>query len=436
MSKMAILIIVLFVGVAAMFAISNNDTTTINVPFDKTYELSKIGLLLISSGIGFFLTLLLFVIRDTKRLVSTHQYQRRQKKAEKIQSLYSKALDAILAHDDVDARSALEGIMKIEDDHTAALLRLGDIAASREQFEEATGFYKRAYASEPKNLEVLFSQLNLMEQMERWTEALPLVEEILDISSDSVSALYRKRVLLERDGRWDEVLDVQKAILKHDHNDEDKKREQDNMLGYRYEMSRESLDKGEVEKAGKGFRALIKENVQFVPAYLGMAETILQEGEAEEAISFLEKGFEKTASLLVLARLEDLLIAQGEPSRLIRTFTKAISESPHNDVLKYLLGKLYYRLEMIDDAFDILAKMEMPDKYPDYYKLKGELLLRRDQCKSAVEEFKKTPGLKRSLRLPYCCGSCSTSVERWSGRCPECGSWNSFEFKLHASCKE
>lgn len=436
MGKLAVLIVILLLGALAFFAISNNDMTTVNVPFDKTYPITKIGLILISSAVGALATLLIFVIRDTKRFVATHQFQKRQKKYEKVQSLYSKAVNAMLAHNEFEARGALENILTEEPGHTDALLRLGDIAAGKEQFEDAEDFYRKALGPSPRNLEALFSLEGVMEKNEKWPEALSCAEKVLDIDPDNLSALHRKRSLLEREGRWDDVIAVQKVVLKHEQAEADRQREQFNLLGYKYELARESLERGETEKSGKGFRSIVHDDAGFVPGYLGVAETMLREGEAEAAASFLEKSYEQTLSTILLARLEDLLISLGEPARLIRTYRKTISENPNDQMLKFFLGKLYYRLEMVDDALETLLPLaDMPEAYQDIYRLMGELYLKRDQCGKAVEEFKKTAELNKTFRLPYCCGVCGRSAQDWSGRCPECLNWNTYQFDLHGTCK-
>ena len=436
MGKLAILIVILLLGGLALFAMSNNDMTTVNVPFDKTYPITKIGLILISSAVGALVTLLVFVIRDTKRFMATHQFQKRQKKHDKVQSLYSKAVNAILAHDELEAKGALESILKEDSGHIDALLRLGDITAGREQFDEAEGFYSKALGYSPHNLEALFSLENALENKEKWPEALSCAEKILDIDPANLSALYKKRSLLEKEGRWDDVIDVQKAVLNHDHVEADQLREQFNMLGYKYELARESLERGESEKAGKGFRSIVRDEAGFIPAYLGIAESMLREGDAEDAASFLEKSYELTSSTILLARLEDLLINLGEPARLIRTYRKTISDNPNDQMLKFFLGKLYYRLEMVDDALETLSPLsDMPDAYPDIYRLMGELYLKRDQCEKAVEEFKKTADFKKTFRLPYCCSVCGRSEQDWSGRCPKCLNWNTYQFDLHGACK-
>lgn len=435
MGKLAILIIVLMLGVLALFAVYNNDITTITVPFDKPYEISKMGLILVSSLFGAFAMLAVFVIRDTRRFMVTYQYQRKQKKEEKLQSLYSTAVNAILADDEPGAVAALNEILRVEPQHADALLRLGDLSAAKGRFEEAEAHYKKAHSAGPRSLEPLFSLEGVMEKTEKWKEALGYAENILDVDPDNLTALYRKRTLLERQGRWDDVLDTQKAIIRHVHDEKARRSEQANQLGYSYELARDSLERGELEKANKGFRAILRDDKDFVPAYLGVVEALLAEGESEAAVSFLEKGYESTSSMILLARLEDLLISLGEPSRLIRTYRKAVSARPQDEMLKFFLGKLFFRLEMIEDSLETLSALESSDTNPDVHKLLGELYLRREQCDKAVEQFKKTIELRRTFRVPYCCDVCGHEEAEWSGRCPECKNWNSYRLNPHGPCK-
>jgi len=436
MGKLAIFIFVIFLAGLALFAIDNKEITTIKIPFDDLYEVPKIALILLSSVAGALAMLIAFTIRDTKRFIGNLQYQRRQKKEARVQDMYSKALNALLAHNEDEAKDALEGILEEEPKHLDALLRLGDIASAEEDFQKAAGFYNKAFAGNQKNLEVLFSLEGLMEKTGRWADALDYIERILDIDTDNLSALYKKRAILERDEKWDDLVDVQKTILKHEHTEKDRQREQVNLLGYKYEYGRYSLEQGDIEKAKKLFKTLLKMDINFVPSYIGLAEVMLREGESEEAVDFLEKSYEQTASLIILARLEDLLISIGEPSRLIRLYENSLSRKPQNHALRFLLGKLYYRLEMVDDAFDTFSYVDASGMAsPELYQIMGDLYLKRNQCDKAAAEFKKAVDMKIAFRLPYWCSSCGYSSQDWSGRCPSCNSWNTFTFKLHGTGK-
>ncbi|MFZ3122613.1 MAG: tetratricopeptide repeat protein [Thermodesulfovibrionales bacterium] len=436
MGKIAIFIFILFLAGLGGFAYVNQEITTIKIPFGDAYETPKIALILFSCVAGALAMLVVFTIRDTKRFIDNLQYQRRQKKEARVQEMYSRALNALLAHNEDEAKESLESILAEEPKHLDALLRLGDIASSEEDYQKAMNFYNKAFAFNQQNPEVLFSLENLMEKTGRWAEALNYIEKILDIDTDNLSALYKKRAILERDEKWDELVEVQKTILKHEHTEKDRQREQMNLLGYKYEYGRYSLERGDIEKAKKLFKTLLRLDVDFVPTYIGLAEVMLREGESEDAVDFLEKSYDQTSSLIILARLEDLLISIGEPSRLIRLYVNSLSKKPQNHALRFLLGKLYYRLEMIDDAFETFSYVDASGMAsPELYQIMGDLYLRRNQCDKAAVEFKKAVDMKIAFRLPYWCSACGYSSQDWSGRCPSCNNWNTYTFKLHGADK-
>jgi lipopolysaccharide biosynthesis regulator YciM len=163
---------------------------------------------------------------------------------------------------------------------------------------------------------------------------------------------------------------------------------------------------------------------------------MLLEGDSEEAVNLIEKSYENTHATILLARLEDLLISLGEPSRLIRIYKNSISKKPTDPVTKFFLGKLFYRLEMVDDAFETLAGIDTGGVfYPELHQVLGNLYMRKKQPEKAVQEFKKAVDIKLSLRLPYCCTQCGLTADEWSGRCPDCKHWSTYQFNLEGACK-
>ncbi|HTR44786.1 MAG TPA: tetratricopeptide repeat protein [Thermodesulfovibrionales bacterium] len=436
MGKSALFILVIFLVGLAYFWTFNREPVTIAFSPKTIYETSKIVLILLSSAAGIALTLVYFFIRDTKRFIDGRQFQRRQKQDMKVQELYAKALNAILADNEEEARSALEEILKEDPGHLDANLRLGDISAESEDYLKAISYYKKAKEVQPHNFEVLFSLARVMEKTNRPADARVYLDEILDTDPDNLTALYKKRALMEKKDEWDEVIYLQKTIIKSEHTEKEREREQKKLLGYKYEQGRYSLENGQYEKAKKTFRTIIRLDRNFVPASLGLAEVMLREGETEDAIDFLEKTFEQTLSVIILARIEDLLISVGEPARLIRLYKNALSREPQNQTLNFFMGKLYYRLEMIDDAFDALVTVDSSGApYPELHYLLADIYVRRQQWDRAVGEFKKVIDLRKPFRLPYCCEECGYASQGWAGRCVNCKSWNTYQFNLYGRCK-
>ncbi len=436
MGKITIFIFLVFLAALGLFAIENKDAVTIKIPFGDIYEIPMIAFIVLSVTVGALSVLVIFFIRDTKRVIDNLQYQKKQKKEAKIQKFYSSALNAILGDKEEEAKDALKDILEEDPEHIDAILRLGDISFNNKDYKAALDYYRKAKDIDPKNLQALLSMETVMEKTERHDDALKCLEEILDIDPENLTALYRKRAILEKKDMWDDLLSLQKTIIKLERSENDKKKEEYRLLGYKYEYARSSLESGELEKAEKAFRTMIKMNDGFISAYLGLAEVILSKGETEEAINFLEKTYEQLKSIIILARLEDLLINVGEPGRLIRFYRNAIAKNPEDNKLKFLLGKLYYRLEMVEDAMDLLNSIDTNAfSVPELFSLRGELYIKRNQISKAIDDLKKACGIWHHFRIQYCCSNCKFKSEDWSGRCPQCMEWNTYILDIYGTCK-
>ena len=426
MGKISILIILIFLTALGLFAIENTDVVSVKIPISHdVYETSKIALILLSSVLGALFVLVYFFVRDTKRMIDTMQYQKRQKKEARIQDYYARALNAMLGNRDEEAREALKAILKEDPEYTDALLRLGDLAYRNEDYESAIGFYRNARDISPKNIQALLAMDCVLEKTGRDDSALRIIDEIIDIDADNLTALYRKQALLEKEGRWDELLLLQKNIVKLVQNDKEKKREENKHIGFNYEYGRASLESGDIEKAEKAFRNVIKMDAGFLPAYLALAEVMVAKRENEEAINFLEKSYDTLRSNVLLARLEDLLIAEDEPGRLLRIYQNAISKEPRDKGLRFMLGKLYARLVMVDDAIETLDAIDAGAySNPELHAVKAELYNKRNQTGKAISELKIASDMMRAKGITFRCGSCGYTSPDWSGRCHGCRSWN------------
>ena len=393
----------------------------------------QLPLVLLSGAVGALAMLLVFMVRDTKKFLDSWQYQKKQKKEAKVQELYSKALNYLHAHhNQMRLKNCLRKFYQKSQNILMHCFSSEILPFLKRIFRRHANTIRRHGTLIPRALKHLFAMERLMERTGRWPDALRYIEEILDKDEGNLSALYKKRDILERLDRWDDLIFVQKAILKNEHTEKDRNRERQNLVGYKYEYGRHSLENGELEKAKKAFRTVLRLEKDFIPATLGLAEVLLREGETEEAINLLEKSYEQTSSMIVLSRLEDLLINVGEPARLIRIYKNSLSKNPQDPLMKFFLGKLYYRLEMIDDAFETLTSIDTGGTaYPELHQLMGNLYMKRNQIDRAVYEFKKALDVyKPVFSLSYRCKDCGYMSSEWSGRCTNCKKWSTYQFNL------
>jgi tetratricopeptide (TPR) repeat protein len=427
MAKLSVFFLIIFLAVLSLLAFFNKESVSVTVWKGITYEdIPVIALIFMSAAAGIISMFLIAVVRDARRGLNSWQIQRKHKKEARILDSYSKGLEAFFARRYEEAAELLTGVLDHDPDHVNSLLRLGDISFNNRELSKAEEFYLKAREVNPKSIEPLLSLERMAEAQNKWTEAVKHLDNILDIDSDNLHILNKKRDVYQRTGKWEELLDVQHKILKCKLSPEQEKEENKKLLGYKYELGRFYIEAGPVDKAIKMLKGVIKADRNFTAAYLSLADAYMKEGNHKEAQAVLLKGHEETSSMVFLVRLEDYFINEGEPGTIIDIYQKAAQKNQKNSQLQFFLAKLYYRLEMIDHAFDTINAIDTTSfDYPDLHSLLGSIYERRSEYEKAADEFKKALNDK-PLRVPYCCSTCSHISDKWSGRCPECRRWNTF----------
>ncbi len=413
----------------------NRGTITINITPTRAKEIAISTFFLISLAAGSGVVLLVYLMRDIRRFLRGLKVQREQKRRIKIQDLYAKGLNALLAKRNTDAVTYFQRILNIDPNHVDTLLRMGIALLRQQNAPEAIRLHLKAWSLDRENQEVMFSLAAGYEEAKRFDEAIKLYKEIVGKDPTNIAALTRLRDLYHRLNTWEELTETQNRLLASPLGPAEREVEHRKLIGYKYEMGRAALETGDLERAKKVFRGVIKLDKDFIPAYLGLGEVYLEERKPGEASELWEKAYKLTSSILLLLRLEDLYLKQGEPRKAIEIYQQAVTWRPQDTTVKFFLGKLFYRLEMIDDAYDALTSVDWGDReLPDVHKLLGNIYLRRGSLGLASSEFKKALGFRKQVIVPYGCSNCRFSTTDWTGRCPNCGKWNTFGVNLEKAC--
>jgi lipopolysaccharide biosynthesis regulator YciM len=408
---------------------------TVHLLPSQSYEIAKSTFFLLSLAMGAGVVFILYFTRDLKRFLRGLRVQREQKKRLKVQELYTKGLNAMLAKRNPEAAGYFQKVLAIDPNHVDTLLRMGISQLREKNPQEAILVHQKALGLNPDNQEVMFSLAADYEEAKRFDDALEMYRKILSRDSSNLTALIRMRDLYQRLNQWEELYETQRKLVANPLTPSEQEVEHRRLAGFKYELGRSLLEAGDLEHAKKTFRGVIKLDKDFIPAYLGLGEVYLEEGKTADAAGLWEKAYKMTSSTLLLHRLEDLYLKQGEPGKAIEIYTQAVSWKPQDSALKFFLGKLYYRLEMVDEAFDILSTVDWGDKeLPDVHKLLGNIYLRRGSLGLAASEFKKALGFRKQIIIPYTCSNCDLRTTDWSGRCPNCGKWNTFGVNLEKPC--
>jgi lipopolysaccharide biosynthesis regulator YciM len=413
----------------------NQGIIAVNLLPSKSYEISKSTFFLLSMAFGAGLVFLVYLLRDVRRFLSGLRVQREQKKRLKIQDLYTKGLNSLLAKRNPEAISFFQKVLAIDPNHVDTLLRMGISQLREKNPQEAILLHQKALSLDDDNQEVMFSLATDYEDVKRYDDALGMYQNILSKDSSNLTALIKMRDLYQKLNYWDNLYETQRKLVASPLTASEQEVEHRRLVGFKYELGRSLLEAGDLERGKKIFRGVIKLDKDFIPAYLGLGEIYLDEGKVKDAAELWEKAYKMTSSVLLLYRLEDLYLKQGEPGKAIELYTQAVSWKPQDIMIKFFLGKLFYRLEMIDEAFDILSTVDWGDKeFRDVHKLLGNIYLRRGSLGLAASEFKKALGFKKQIIIPYVCSNCDLRTVDWSGRCPNCGRWNTFGVNLEKNC--
>ncbi len=421
------LVIIIFLAVLGVLAYFNQGTVDLTIWKDITHSIPVIALILGATGVSIIFMLIIYSIRDARRYFDHWQIQRQQKKELKIQETYAKGLEAFYASRHKEAAEHFRQVTESNPTHVNALLRLGDTSYIEGEHEEAKAFYLKAKEVKPRSIEVLLSLANVAESEHKWPEALKCLDSILEIDDENSRILVRKREIYETNRNWNELIEIQTKILKGKLSPEEEEAENKRLTGYKYELACQGIENGDSDKAIKSLKAIMKSDENFTSAYLALADAYMKGGNTSDAKNILLKGYETTESMVILARLEDFYIEQGEPGSIIDIYQKSLQKDPKNVKLRFFLAKLYYRLEMIDHVSETVNAIDPSVLYiPGMHALLGSVYERRSEKEKAIDEYKKALKMDKPIVVPYICSECDFEPTEWSGRCPECDNWNSF----------
>jgi lipopolysaccharide biosynthesis regulator YciM len=258
----------------------------------------------------------------------------------------------------------------------------------------------------------------------RRDEARTLFRHVASSQRANVEALRGLRDLAVEGGDWPEALGLQQRIVNAVSAAERASEEQ--WLAIRHhEVGRAELARGNAAGAIGHFRLALRSDRQFLPATIALGDAHEAAGDLREAMRTWERAAETQPTLPVLARLEHVYRREGRPSRMIALYRAAAERAPDDLSLAAALGRVYFELEMLDEAADQFEKLEVrsPD-LPVVHAYLGAVFERRGETREAFEEYRRALRLGHGFDWPHRCDACGATAARWQEQCTQCGRWN------------
>jgi lipopolysaccharide biosynthesis regulator YciM len=258
----------------------------------------------------------------------------------------------------------------------------------------------------------------------RREEARRCYRQALDRRRHEPGALRGLRRLAVDAGAWSEALGFQERLLAVVPAAE-RAREVEWLAGMHYELGRADLERGQPATAIGHFRSALKTDRAFLPAALALGDAHEAAGDRREALKAWEQAAERLPALPLLMRLERAYRQEGRPSRMIALYRSAAERVPDDLALAVALGRVYFELEMLDEAADQFEKVETraPD-LPVVHAFLGAVFERRGEHGEAFEEYRRALRLGGAFEWPHRCAACGVPSRTWHERCAQCRRWN------------
>jgi len=389
---------------------------------------------------GMMITLLAGLTREASRLMEGWRSRQASRISEEIEEEYGRGLSAVLEGRDDEALGHFRAVLERDSRHFNTLLKLGEVMRSQERYEEAVEYHRKAHHLKDDDARPLYALVEDYEAKGDLERARTVLGRIIALKRDSISAWRKLRWLHMKEGSWAKALAAHQRVEKRLNMRDPRDRSDARFgLGIRFEIAGDLLAAGEAKDAAAALRKLIKDEPRFLPAYVRLGEALRAQGLANEAIEVWYQGFEVTGSPIFLTVLEEHFLQQEQPLAAIEALKRCVARARRDTLPKFYLGKLFFRLEMLDDALSVLQALDGRASYaPTLHYLLGRIHERRRNHRDAAMEYRKVIKEMELVQLEYRCSACRQTRADWAPRCANCGEWNTIEvdFREEISLEE
>ncbi len=428
-TKLLLIIILILISLFCWISLINPVDLEFHF-FGKVIPTNLSTLMITSFVLGAMLVFISTLARDVRRAVEQYRQSRKRKKEEALREELNRGMEYFLRGDLQKAKNHFLEILKSDPLQIDLYLRLSEIALKEKKEEEALRWLERGRLYDPRNINLLLMESEINHRMGRREEAIQALSRAIRLDETNLNALKSLRELYQQSQKWEEAIQIQKTILKLTKGKGAEEEEKLYLLGLTYERSRhlfEQKDGKSLEEALKTAKELIREDKSFQPGFLLLGDIYRQMGKTNSARKVWRKSFKRFKSIPFLLRLEEFYLNEEDPGSLLQLYQNTMAEDPDNWLLSFFYAKLCLRLEMLDEAQEVIQEISLRKKdFPALHRLLAELYLHRKDFSRAAQEFEKTFELSGMVYFPFRCKVCKRESKEWQAFCPQCYHWNTY----------
>jgi lipopolysaccharide biosynthesis regulator YciM len=425
--------LVLGFGVVALVGLTAyRNAELLNSPFRLGGErvLPLWGILVGVFFAGMFSILLLGLIREIQVITDSLRRRREAKRMSALEERFYEGLQSVMDGREQDALRWFRAVLESDPAHFNALLKLGEVLCAMGRYAEGIEYHRRAQNLRPDDTRPLYALAADYEAQGDLDKARSHLARIIEIKPKAGLTAYRRvRDIDMREGAWAQALEshnkIERLLHKRGVRDENEKKVG---LGIRYSLGIKNQNEGKSKVAINLYRRLIKESPLFIPAYIRLGAALRDAGDDREAVDVWNRGFEITGSPIFLTVLEEHFLDKDQPMEAIEALKHCVAIAKKDTLPRFFLGKLYFRLEMLDESLEVLSALQGRTSYaPTLHYLIGRIQDRRQNYRAASEQYRNVIKELELVKLEYRCLSCTATLSDWTDRCPKCENWNTVE---------
>jgi lipopolysaccharide biosynthesis regulator YciM len=320
-------------------------------------------------------------------------------------------------------------MLKERSDHEAASLLLGEALLKLGDYDQAVHHLETCCLARPANIEFRYLLAEALAASRHADGAVAILKGLAgDHPKLALRALRKLRSLHADAGRLEEALDAHKRIASR-FAPAMNQAERAQGTAFLYQVGMGKVEADQFKEAAQVFQQVLKEDASFVPAYLSLGRCMILQDQEPQGMEIWLEGFRTTGEGAMLQEIEDYFIQSGKPEEGLSVLRRVAATSEFTTTAKFFLGKMLYRLEILDEALVLFQEVRAQVVYsPILYFFMAKIHARRGRMEQALNEYRQLLRNLGVLKMRYECSVCGHKSPDYADRCDACASWNCNHF--------
>lgn len=428
------LAVIVFVLAVIMNIISANHDVLIQDMIIRGESVKVQTVIILAFLLGFVLNLIWAIYMEIRQAIKGLNASAATRLGRRLSEQVQDARD-LMAHGlPKEAEAVLRGILEQRADHAEAMTLLGDCLLREGDPQASALQLADACEAHPDHAEPRYLLAEARQALRDPDGAAAVLRQLAaDQPKQALRALRRLRALHLEAQRWDDALEVHKRLAAQ-FPAELSQAERAQGTALQYQVGLQKMEADQYKEAAQTFQALLKEDPSFVPAYLFLGRAMILQDQEAQGIEIWLEGFRATSEGALLQEIEDYYIQLGLPENGLAVLRRVAATSEHEALAKFFLGKMLYRLEILDEALDIFQEVKSQVVYsPMLFFFMAKIHARRGRSEAALNEYRQLLRNLGTLKLRFECAVCGHKTGDYEDRCGACGSWNASHFSFKES---